>query len=84
MMKPKEGNLMERAQETRPKSLQSLEQCHSTKHGKSTPKPQDNTCMRRAACSAYTVPHCHGDSSVQTGCTRRDNPTQRLPWSSSS
>lgn len=33
MMKPKEGNLMERAQETRPKSLQSLEQCHSTEGG---------------------------------------------------
>lgn len=53
MLKPKEVNLMERAQEARlragvetPKSLQSLEQCHGTeggtptKHGKSIPKRQ--------------------------------------------
>lgn len=53
MLKPKEVNLMERAQEARlragvetPKSLQSLEQCHGTeggtptKHGKSIPKPK--------------------------------------------
>lgn len=81
MMKPKESNLTERAQEARPSAT--VHRVGSpTKHGKSTPKPQDNTCMRRATSSVYTVPHCHGDSSVQTGCTRRDNPTERFPWSS--
>lgn len=94
MKKPEEMNLMERTQEARLragiwtpspfKHLNTVQRAGSpTKHGKSTPKPRDNTWMRRTACLAYTVHHCHGDSSVQTGCARRKSPTQQLPESSS-